>query len=151
VVLDEAPPELINLMGYLEAVTTGLSFDLIAVHSYTIGEHRIAVPQRLDPEHRPEPPPSRPARSSRRATGHYESGVQPFRDLIPETPEQYQSTLAMMADWADELVRTNSAVTAETWLGVEDCLATAPLPRREGRLGVTMALRGRQARNLVLA
>ena len=55
IVLNEAPTELVNLMGYLEAVTTGLSLDLIAVHSYQIGDRRIAVPQRVDPEHRPEP------------------------------------------------------------------------------------------------
>ncbi|HKN45016.1 MAG TPA: hypothetical protein VJW23_13935, partial [Propionibacteriaceae bacterium] len=35
IVLDEAPPELINLVGYLESVTIGLSLDLIAVTSYT--------------------------------------------------------------------------------------------------------------------
>ena len=29
-----------------------MSFDLIAVNSYKIGDHRIAEPQRLDPERR---------------------------------------------------------------------------------------------------
>ena len=62
IVLDEAPTELTNLVGYLEAVTTGLSLDLIAVTSYAIAGQRIAVPQRLDPEHRLEPTAPDPGR-----------------------------------------------------------------------------------------
>jgi hypothetical protein len=81
IVLDEAPPELINLVGYLEAVTTGLSLDLIAVTSYAIGGHRIAVPRRLDPEHRPEPAPPRPSKKAN--TGHTEPGIQPFQRPHP--------------------------------------------------------------------
>lgn len=135
VVLDEAPAELIDLMGYLEAVTTGLSLDLIVVNSYQIGGHRIAVPQRLDPEHRPESAVSSRLRPRRRATaGHLEFGVQAFRDLIGETPEQYQSDLTLMANWVEELASTVGGVTAETWLGVED---VSLLPRfRDEKVGL---------------
>jgi hypothetical protein len=113
IVLDEAPPELINLVGYLEAVTTGLSLDLIAVTSYAIGGHRIAVPRRLDPEHRPEPAPPRPSKKAN--TGHTEPGIQPFRDLIPDAPEPYRATLEAMADLVEELVNVLPAIKAETY------------------------------------
>lgn len=124
IVLDEAPLELINLVGYLEAVTTGLSLDLIAVTSYRIGQHRIAVPQRLDPEHRPEPPQ---VKLSRRSRGRLEPGVQAFRDQIAEAPEQYRAMLSMMADWADDLAANLPGVKSETWLSTRG--DTSLLPR----------------------
>jgi len=127
VVLDEAPAELINLIGFLEAVTTGMSFDLIAVNSYKIGDHRIAVPQRLDPERRVDVGAASPARSPRRtATGHAESGVQPFRDLISDRPEQYQATLELMANWTQELAVANRDVTATTYFGLSGDVSLLP-------------------------
>ena len=100
IVLDEAPAELINLVGYLESVTTGLSLDLIAVHSYTIGGHRVAVPQRLDPEQAPDIPGRRPL-APRPAPRHEENGVAAFRSLIADSPAEFRVVLAMMCDWAE--------------------------------------------------
>jgi hypothetical protein len=127
VVLDEAPAELVNLMGYLEAVTTGLSLDLIVVTSYRIGDRRIAVPQRLDPEHRAQVAAARPARSApRTVAGHLESGVAPFRELIAETAEIYRPTLTMMSDWADELQANNPNVTVATYFGTGGDVSLLP-------------------------
>ena len=124
IVLNEAPTELMNLVGYLEAVTTGLSLDLIAVHSYRIGDHRIAIPQRVDPEHRPEPSTSgSPGRST--ATGHTEKGVEPFRSRIASSPAQYHETFALMADWAEDLTRAG-VVTSETYFGTSGSLVLLP-------------------------
>jgi hypothetical protein len=126
VVLDEAPAELVNLMGYLEAVTTGLSLDLIVVTSYRIGDRRIAVPQRLDPEHR-APVAARPARSAPRTVGgHLEAGVAPFRELIAETTEVYRPTLTMMADWADTLQGNNPNLTVATYFGTAGDVSLLP-------------------------
>ena len=136
VVLDEAPVELINLVGYLESVTTGLSLDLIVVTSYTIGERRIAVPQRLDPEHRPEPPPARPARRTNR--GHMESGVGTFRNLVSETSEPYRTTLAMMTEWAEDLIATVPGVKADTYRGASGDTSLLPRLRRDNAGLVTL-------------
>jgi hypothetical protein len=127
IVLDEAPPELINLMGFLEAVTSGMSFDLIAVNSYKIGDHRIAVPQRLDPERRVDAGIASSTRPARRTTsGHLEPGVQPFRDLLSDTPEQYRPTLTLMADWTQELASTNHNITAATYFGLAGDVSLLP-------------------------
>lgn len=129
IVLDEAPPELVNLVGYLESVTTGLSLDLIAVHSYAIGERRIAVPQRLDPEHRQELSlPRLPARPA--VTGHLEHGVGPFRDRIAEAPVQHQTALTAMADWAEHLAQ-HGGVSADTYFGTRGALVLLPRLRDE--------------------
>jgi hypothetical protein len=132
----EAPTELINLVGYLEAVTTGLALDLIAVTSYKIGERRIAVPQRLDPEHRPEPLAARPTKRTNR--GHLEPGVQAFRDLIVETPEPYRATLAMMAQWVEDLVATVPGVKADTYLSARGDTSLLPRLRRDNAGLVTL-------------
>jgi hypothetical protein len=42
------------LVGYLEAVTDGLIIDLITVELCGVGEHRVLVPQRVDPERAPD-------------------------------------------------------------------------------------------------
>ncbi len=126
-VLDEAPPELINLMGFLEAVTSGMSFDLIAVNSYKIGDHRIAVPQRLDPERRVDAGIASSTRPARRTTsGHLEPGVQPFRDLLSDTPEEYRPTLTLMADWTEELASTNHNITAAPYFGLAGDVSLLP-------------------------
>ena len=49
-VLDEAPPELVRLVGYLEHVGGELVIDLVTVSSYRIGGSEVLVPQRVDPE-----------------------------------------------------------------------------------------------------
>lgn len=49
-VLDDAPPELVRLVGYLELIGEHLVIDLITVTSYDVGDRRILVPQRVEPE-----------------------------------------------------------------------------------------------------
>ncbi|MFZ2178899.1 MAG: hypothetical protein WAW17_33690, partial [Rhodococcus sp. (in: high G+C Gram-positive bacteria)] len=126
IVLDEAPAELVNLMGYLESVTTGLSLDLIAVHAYTVGGHQIAVPQRLDPDHQPEPALERATRRTPQGSGHLEIGVQPFREHIQNVDGENGATLTMLADWVEDLARV-SAITPETYFS--DAGSVILLPR----------------------
>lgn len=133
IVLDEAPTGLVNLVGYLESVTTGLSLDLIAVHSYNIGGRRIAVPQRLDPEHQPDASGvGAVARTS--SGGHLEPGVEPFRLRIKDAPEEHRPILTLMADWADALVR-DGRITGETYFGTRGGLVLLPRLRDE-RVGL---------------
>lgn len=48
-VLDDAPPELVRLVGYLEAMTEGLIIDLITVNMFDIDGRQVVVPRRVDP------------------------------------------------------------------------------------------------------
>lgn len=130
IVLDEAPTELINLVGYLESVTTGLSLDLIAVHSYLIGDHRVAVPQRLDPEHAPVTSPA-PASVSRPTARHDQDGADAFRALIADSPAEYQQTLIMMADWGEQLAAELPDVTLKSSISHRGDSSLRPLLRRD--------------------
>lgn len=53
-VLDEAPSELIRLVGYLEAVAN-LTIDLITVSAYDVAGERLLIPRRVDSERVSEP------------------------------------------------------------------------------------------------
>jgi hypothetical protein len=44
--LDETPAEQVQLVGYLESVSSGLILDLITVSAYELGSEQILVPQR---------------------------------------------------------------------------------------------------------
>jgi hypothetical protein len=48
-VLDSAPAELTQLVGYLESVGD-LVIDLVTVAAYQVGDERLLVPQRVEPE-----------------------------------------------------------------------------------------------------
>ena len=50
IVLDDAPPELAMLIGYLESMTPDLQIDLITVSAYDVAGTQVIVPQRVDPE-----------------------------------------------------------------------------------------------------
>jgi len=96
-VLDEAPTELVRLVGYLESITDVLAIDLIVVTPYEIGGARVVVPQRVSPE--------RPA--SREAGGlkppEPVEGTRLFRESIQAAAQEYQATLRRMLEWAIEL------------------------------------------------
>jgi hypothetical protein len=52
--------------------------------------------------------------------------VQPFRDLLSDTPEQYRPTLTLMADWTEELASTNHNITAATNFGLAGDVSLLP-------------------------
>jgi hypothetical protein len=106
-VLDEAPDELVGLVGYLESVAEVITVDLITVTAYQLGERRIIVPQRVAPE-----PPRRmgsdeaPAQSrtgglARR--GHSVAGVAPFAGAIPNAPPEMQPALVRLSELGERL------------------------------------------------
>ena len=103
IVLDDAPTQLVRLMGYLETITTDqIAVDLVAVSAYDINGDQILVPQRIDPEHARPTAHSRPSRQS---TGPEKTkGIERFR----EKNDQLQDARAAahghrLADWADAL------------------------------------------------
>lgn len=100
-VLDDAPPELVRLVGYLETVTDKLLIDLIVVTSYFVGETQLIVPQRVDPERQVE----RQSPSIKREgdDGQFFAGADAFIESIAEAVPEQRPQLRRLADWAKSL------------------------------------------------
>ena len=99
-VLDEAPTELVRLVGYLEAVTEGLLIDLITVASYDVSGSTVIVPQRVDPERPVGNPIKASASTTTKTTGRYVEGAKDFADAIPLAPPASHDALRRLTDWA---------------------------------------------------
>lgn len=80
IVLDEAPPDLVRLAGYLETIADRIAVDLVTVGAYEVGGSQILLPQRIDPGRAPAEAsaPRAPRRSGDRAVRSDGSGA--FRD-----------------------------------------------------------------------
>ena len=104
-VLDEAPSELVQLVGYLESVSSGLVVDLITVSAYEAGGEQLLVPQRVDPEHPGEQVPSRTAGSARRTVRARREvdGSEAFEEAIERSPESNREALRRLLEWARRL------------------------------------------------
>jgi hypothetical protein len=103
-VLDEAPSELVQLVGYLESVSTGVTLDLITVSSYEVGSEQVLVPQRVDPDHAAEPPAARLVGTARRAARPKPvDGSERFEQAIDRTTGETRARLAALLTWAREL------------------------------------------------
>jgi hypothetical protein len=112
-IVDDAPPELIRLVGYLETVTADkLLIDLITMSAFNVGGSQILVPQRVEAERQrveqvqPPPPPKPKAWST--------PGADDFEAAIADAPETQHYTLHRLADWAKTLARDGLAVLRTT-------------------------------------
>ncbi len=111
-VLDAAPSELVRLVGYLQTITDKLLIDLITVSAYEVGESRILVPQRVDPELRgveSAPGPSRPS-----ITPIYAEGVEGFASSIEQARDDHRADLQRLLEWAQGLEGQGLARLHET-------------------------------------
>jgi hypothetical protein len=101
IVLDSAPTELVQLVGYLEYVTDRLVIDLVTVASYRVGETEMVVPTLVEPE------PFQGARSLGAASsGEMASdtpGIGDFRAAVLEASDNKRDFLAPLCDWATQL------------------------------------------------
>jgi hypothetical protein len=52
IVLDSAPDELVQVVGYLQSVTDKIDIDIVTVSAYTVAGSQVLVPQRIDPGRR---------------------------------------------------------------------------------------------------
>lgn len=102
-VLDEAPSQLVRLIGYLEAVTgNALVIDLVSVSSHDVAGYRqILVPQRVDPERANLDADQGASREKR--VGVFVQGVEDFIRRIDESPAEHQETLRRLVSWATTL------------------------------------------------
>lgn len=107
IVLDEAPEELIRLVGYLSVVTNEeLLIDLITVSNYKIGNEIVCIPQRIDPEKYPTSAVNKPKTTS---GGRVVDGGEDFRKSIHLAPLEAQPLLRNLYDWAQEMEKQQIA------------------------------------------
>lgn len=135
IVLDEAPQELVTLVGYLESVTEELLIDLITVSAYEVDGSRVLVPQRVDAVHpTSETSISRPPPSSK---GRLVEGSDDFAEAIEQAPLKHQAGLRRLCEWAVSLER-ESLVHLSTYHGVAHRWTLLPRLRTENAGLVTI-------------
>jgi Endonuclease NucS len=101
-VLDETPSELVQLVGYLESISTGVSLDLVTVSSYDVGSEQILIPQRVDPDYTSPASiakPTQPAQSAKREV----DGSDAFKQAIERASAERQASRRKLLGWAREL------------------------------------------------
>ena len=102
-VRNEAPDELVNLVGYLAAIADKVLIDLVTVSAYSVAGSQILVPQRVDPEYQQpqqEPSPFAPVQVSK---GRFVEGADDFAASIGDAKPEQQAVLRQLCDWARSL------------------------------------------------
>jgi hypothetical protein len=124
-VLDEAPSELVQLVGYLESISSGVVVDLVTVAAYEAGAEQLLVPQRVDPEHPGDQVPALSPGSARRtAKARREvDGSDAFEEAVNRASEVDRPELMRLLQWARELESERLAVL-RTVLGNERQILT---------------------------
>lgn len=135
--LDEAPYELVRLVGYLESLSDRLTIDLVTVTAYDVGGSRVLVPQRVEPDRVIDQPPTTIRVRAHRAEGELTSGSEMFRKAIGDSPPDHQPELTRLCDWADGLARRGLA-TLESYRGTTGRYTLLPRLPGEGRGLVTI-------------
>ncbi len=126
-VLDEAPPELVKLVGYLESAAN-LVIDLVTVAAYDVKGSRVLVPQRIDPEHT-SVEAARPAYKNGNK-GTYADGADSFAATIEKSPEEQRPMLRKLFDWAVTLEQKGVAELT-TYHGKTRSLLLVHIPGEE--------------------
>lgn len=132
-VLDEAPPDPIRLVSYLEAVTDRVVIDLITVSAYSINGAQALVPKRIEIT-RPENPIVRSAQGPTTPTESGEKGwlagdADDFVAAIASSPVEHPEKLKLLYKWAKKL-ESKGWVKLSTFHGKNDRLTL--LPRLSG-------------------
>jgi hypothetical protein len=103
IVLDSAPDELVQVIGYLQSVTDRVDIDLVTVAAYDVGGIQVLVPQRIEPARRVSELSD--AQVNDRQAGIASPGSADFRAAIVDAPAGRRDLLERLADWADTLER----------------------------------------------
>lgn len=101
VVLDSAPDELVQVVGYLELVASKIDIDLVTVSAYDVNGSRVLVPQRIEPARRTRELSD--AQLNQREASNLLVGSAEFRHSCADVPEPRRELLLRLADWADAL------------------------------------------------
>ncbi|MBB5791727.1 hypothetical protein [Jiangella mangrovi] len=115
VVIDTAPPELIELVGYLQDVSNDrLDLDLVTVTAYDVGGRRVLVPQLIEPDRAiAELPPAGRMPSPEPSVT---DGPEVFAASIDTVEPERRSLLQQLLTWAIDLERQRLA-TLQTAAG----------------------------------
>lgn len=113
-VLDEAPPELVRLVGYFESITQSLVIDLVTVTSYEVNGTQIMVPQRVDAERPQALTPTGTRSSEAQPSAVSSSGSDGFLASIESVAGSVQPALRRLYDWARDLERRRLAKLSTT-------------------------------------
>jgi hypothetical protein len=101
-VLDEAPEELVKLVGYLTTVTPELVIDLITVSQFRVGEDVVLVPQRVDPE-RHEPREAAVPVSRVHPQSEQSDGVEAYEAICEAAGQHVLALHRPVIEWARNL------------------------------------------------
>lgn len=101
IVLDSAPDELIQVVGYLQMVTDKIDIDLVTVTAYEVNGSRVLVPQRIEPARRTREMSD--AAVSARQSGTQTHGSGDFRTAIDRAAPEFREDLTRLANWAESL------------------------------------------------
>ncbi len=121
-VLDEAPQELVRLVGYLAVIAEKVIIDLVTVSSYDVGSSRVLVPQRVDPEYQPADSPRSFVQSTTASTVE---GPAEFDEEIAKTDGELRVLLVALRDWAVALHAEN-VIRLQTYRGKSDLITLLP-------------------------
>ena len=100
-VLDQAPAELVRLVGYLETIAPELAIDIVTVSKYSVDGTTVLVPQRVDPDRQEvEGTPATTARSKSYST---KDGGAEFLKAVDSLGEPGRSKALRLYEWAKQL------------------------------------------------
>jgi hypothetical protein len=112
-VLDEAPPDLVRLVSYLQT-TAELVIDLVTVASFRVGDQTVLVPQRIEPvrdQRHLSPPPSSPPKPDK---SHVIDGADEFAGAASLLDGEDRQRAEQILAWARELEATALAKLSTT-------------------------------------
>lgn len=112
-VLDDAPPELVKLVGYLESIAPELVIDLVTVTAYDVNGSRVLVPQRVDPERMSQE--LRPTTAAAAKGGQWTT-LDDFDSVTARLPSEQQELVRRAVRWAEELER-HGLLRVRVWRG----------------------------------
>jgi hypothetical protein len=123
IVLDTAPDELVQVIGYLQSVTDKIDVDLVTVAAYQVGGGQVLVPQRVEPARRVRELSD--AQVNDRQAGVLYPGSAEFRTTIADAPADRRDLLRRLADWADTL-HDNRLVALSSYRGKRGVVTLLP-------------------------
>jgi hypothetical protein len=101
IVLDSAPDELVQVVGYLRSITDKIEVDLVTVTAYDVAGSQVLVPQRIEPGRRARELSD--ARVKVRQSGTLHRGSTEFRSVITNLEPARRQILERLTDWAETL------------------------------------------------
>jgi hypothetical protein len=117
-VLDEAPDDLVRLVGYLEHVTNEqVIVDLVTVASYAVNSTRVVIPQRIESRSRESAPADRAEKATPgagQASAPIVQGAAAFEEFFPEVTAEYRGRLASLTDCARQIESRGHALLRTT-------------------------------------